>query len=208
MKQTLLIIAALLCMTGSHVSAQDIGKPWSMQIGAGYSETDNVPGSFTYGFYLGHRIGSVLEVGISMYNATRQSSRDTYSYASNENEGTLNVTVTPDNNETWTFFDSGSANCYMAVVGFSPMRMLFHNSDHDLVIAAQVGLSNKHNIRFAYLNQESNVNIYTNSMTRLGYGARVAYQYYLSKTIGAGATAIYDNGNKMLTAMATLTARF
>ncbi|WP_304295955.1 hypothetical protein [Porphyromonas gulae] len=207
MKRTLLLLVVLLYGIAAPLAAQDVIRPWSLQAGAGYSDTQNIPGGFTYGFYLGKRMGSFLEVGLSMYNSTRQTANNADSYASNDTDGSFQVNISSPN-EKWSFFDAGSANCYMVVVGVNPLQLFWQNSPHNLLLAAQAGLSNKHNIHFIYGDKGAKVNIYTNSNTYIGYGARVSYEYRILKSVGAGAAMMYDHGNKMLTAMATLTTHF
>lgn len=208
MKKFLLFFAVLF-LGISSLSGQKNNRPWVIQVSAGYSDTENIPGSFTYGFYLGKRIGNIFEVGISMHNATRQGSRNTHSYASNAGEVVIQDNFSSSGDDEWMFYDAGSANCYMAVAGVRPLSMLFEKSKHELLIAAQVGLSNKHNIHYVYNGVDrGTVNLYANSETHLGYGGRISYEYNIYNAVGIGGTVIYDRGNRMLTAMVALTAHF
>ena len=91
MKRMLLLLVVLLYGIAGRLAAQDVIRPWSLQVGAGYSDTENIPGGFTYGFYLGKRMGSFLEVGLSMYNSTRPTANNADSVASNEGDGSFQV---------------------------------------------------------------------------------------------------------------------
>lgn len=44
MKRMLLLLVVLLYGIAGRLAAQDVIRPWSLQVGAGYSDTENIPG--------------------------------------------------------------------------------------------------------------------------------------------------------------------
>ncbi|OWP32659.1 hypothetical protein CBG53_03900 [Porphyromonas gingivalis] len=96
----------------------------------------------------------------------------------------------------------------MAVAGFSPIKLIWKNSRHDLVLAGQAGLSYKNN-NYLYMdvdNKHAMARTYANG--KFSLGARMAYEYRISNALGAGATATYEFGGEVFAALATFNVHF
>ena len=207
-KKVLLLIAVLLCGIGSEAVAQEKSKTWTLQAGIGYGQTEYLGDAFASGFYVGKRLANVIEVGFTMYNLLSQKTEYGFSYAEATALPYHYLEVAQYEDATWKSLNSGSSTSYMAVAGFSPIKLIWKNSRHDLVLAGQAGLSYKH-ANYLYRDEDKmHVLVRTYSHAKLSYGARLAYEYRISNTLGAGATATYDFEHEILAALATFNVHF
>ena len=207
-KKVLLLIAVLLCGIGSEAVAQEKSKTWTLQAGIGYGDTEYVGQSFASGFYVGKRFVDAIEVGFTVYNLLRQDREYGFSYAEATDLPYYYIHITQYEDATWKRLEAGSATSYMAVAGFSPIKLIWKNSRHDLVLSGQAGLSYKH-ANYLYRDEDKmHVLVRTYSHAKLSYGARLAYEYRISNTLGAGATATYDFEHEILAALATFNVHF
>lgn len=207
-KKVLLLIAVLLCGISNEAVAQEKSKTWTLQAGIGYGETEYVGEAFASGFYVGKRFVDAIEVGFTVYNLKSQDLERAHSYAEATDLPYYYIHVTQYGDATWKRLQAGSATAYMAVAGFSPIKLIWKNSRHDLVLAGQAGLSYKH-AHYLYRDVDKmHVLVWTYSNAKLSYGARLAYEYRISNTLGAGATASYDFEHEILTALATFNVHF
>ena len=133
-KKVLLLIAVLLCGIGSEAVAQEKSKTWTLQAGIGYGDTEYVGQSFASGFYVGKRFVDAIEVGFTVYNLLRQDREYGFSYAEATDLPYYYIHITQYEDATWKRLEAGSATSYMAVAGFSPIKLIWKNSRHDLVL--------------------------------------------------------------------------
>lgn len=207
-KKVLLLTAVLLCGIGSEAVAQEKSKTWTLQAGIGYGQTEYLGDAFASGFYVGKRLANVIEVGFTMYNLLSQKTEYGFSYAEATALPYHYLEVAQYEDATWKSLNSGSSTSFMAVAGFSPIKLIWKNSRHDLVLAGQAGLSYKNN-NYLYMdvdNKHAMARTYANG--KFSLGARMAYEYRISNTLGAGATATYEFGGEVFAALATFNVHF
>lgn len=192
------------------MQAQEKAKTWTLQVGAGYTQTERLNDAFATGFYAGKRLFNVLELGASVNASLRQSPYYSYTYAqANALDNYYYIHASQIEGENWLSQQFGSAFSFTGVVGFSPTRLIWKNTRHDLVLGAQVGASYKQ-AHFVLRNVEmASVNVWTFADTYFAYGPRLAYEYKISDTLGVGITASYDMSPiEMFTTLATFNVHF
>ena len=155
-KKVLLLIAVLLCGIGSEAVAQEKSKTWTLQAGIGYGQTEYLGDAFASGFYVGKRLANVIEVGFTMYNLLSQKTEYGFSYAEATALPYHYLEVAQYEDATWKSLNSGSSTSFMAVAGFSPIKLIWKNSRHDLVLAGQAGLSYKNN-NYLYMDVDNSM---------------------------------------------------
>ncbi|WP_373818369.1 hypothetical protein [Porphyromonas loveana] len=211
MKRSLLIILIAFSIgLSTSIQAQNKVKTWTVQVGAGYTVTERLGDAFASGFYVGKRLFNVLELGVSVNASLTQDPYYSFSYAdAMPNSSYYFIQATQVEGEEWTQVEFGSAFSFTGVVGFSPTRLIWKNTRHDLVLGAQIGSAYKQH-HWVYRNvPDSHIVVSTFANTSFSYGPRLAYEYKISDTLGVGVTASYDLSSiELFTTLATFNVHF
>lgn len=211
MKRSLLIILiAFTIGLSTSIQAQNKAKTWTVQVGAGYAETERLGDAFASGFYVGKRLFNALELGVSVNASLKQDPYYSYTYASaNALDNYYYIHASQIEGENWKWQYFGSAFSFTGVVGFSPTKLIWKNTRHDLVLGVQVGAAYKQ-AHFVLRNVEmSHINVWTFADTYFSYAPRLAYEYKISDTLGVGVTASYDlSPIELFTTLATFNVHF
>lgn len=209
-KLFLILLTAFAIGASTTMQAQEKAKTWTLQVGAGYTQTDRLNDAFATGFYAGKRLFNVLELGAT-FNASLQHD-PYYSYSTTDINSTTNdysFQLSQIVGEEWTRQEFGSAFSFTGVVGFSPTKLIWKDTRHDLVLGVQLGASYKQTHSVYFDANNSRIVVTTFADTYFAYGPRLAYEYKISDTLGVGITASYDMSPiEMFTTLATFNVHF
>lgn len=183
-KLFLILLAAFAIGASTTMQAQEKAKTWTLQVGAGYTMTERLNDAFATGFYAGKRLFNVLELGVSVNVSLKQSPYYSFSYAdAMPNSSYYYLSAWQLDGEEWTQVNYGTAYAFTGVIGFSPTRLIWKNTRHDLVLGVQLGTSGKHG-HWVYRNvPDMHIVVSTYGNSSFAYGPRLAYEYRISNTL-------------------------
>ena len=185
-------LVALLLGASSLVQAQEDNKSWTLQTGFAYGYSSNSGSAFSTALYAGKRLSEVLELGVSLDLTLRQGKLYDHTIT-HVNDIPNNPLGSLTTNSWFNRYTRGSSISYAGIVGFSPTKLIWKNTRHDLVVGLQMGALHQqyHHLN---INNEGNpqAHVWTGTNTYLMYGPRIAYEYRISNTLGAGLVYFHD----------------
>lgn len=212
LKKTLLFVLiglGLSNITNAQENSSISKNDWVLKAGVGFSSAEFMKNGFASGFSVGKRLlDDVLEVGISFNHSTQMNKEFSTTHSNATGGAPTLILVDMYTDSPYEKHEAGSLSDTKAYAGFSPVKLIWEDSRHDFLIAANYGVATRQHVYIYSPNNNSQTDIITRSHVRFSWGAQAAYEYRFNKTLAAGLTAFYDNQNEDISALATLNVHF